>query len=114
MRETCRSAATVPKVLSPLGLTNNQIGAAGAERLAGVLPQCPTLSPLELGYSELGYNGIGDEGAGRLAGVLPQCPPLSHVHLHFNGSEMREQAGLLGCCNSAQRCLSCIFGGNQM
>ena len=109
MRETCRSAATVPKVLSPLGLTNNQIGAAGAERLAGVLLQCPTLSRLELGY-----NGIGDEGAGRLVGVLPQCPPLSHVHLLFDGSEMREQAGLQGCCNSAQRYLSCIFGGNQM
>jgi hypothetical protein len=40
---------------------NNDIGTAGAERLAGVLPQCAALAHLDL-Y----YNWIGDAGAQRL------------------------------------------------
>jgi len=42
-----------------LRLRKNQIGAEGAGRLAGVLPQIPCLSILDL----FG-NQIGDEGAG--------------------------------------------------
>ena len=53
--------------LSHLYLRGNQIGAEGVGRLAGVLPQCPSLS--ELG---LGGNQIGAEGVERLVGVLPQ------------------------------------------
>ena len=47
-----------------------------AERLGGVLAQCPVLSELYLNGNELGA-----EGAGRLAGVLPQCPALSILGL---------------------------------
>jgi hypothetical protein len=43
-----------------------------AERLAGVLAQCPALS-----YLDVQGNQIGDQGGGSLVGVLPQCPALS-------------------------------------
>ena len=65
--------------LSELFLKGNQLGADGAGRLAGVLAQCPALSDLDLGY-----NQIGDQGAGRLAEVPPQCPALSHLDLSSN------------------------------
>ena len=62
-----------------LHLGVNQIGAEGAGRVAGVLPQSPALSILFLEDNE-----IGDEGARRLAGVLPQCPALRYLRLGGN------------------------------
>ena len=57
-----------------------------AERLAGVLEQCPALSELHVND-----NQIGAEGAGRLAGVLAQCPALSLLGLEGN------HIGVEGC-----------------
>ncbi len=51
----------------------------GAERFAGVLPQCPAL--LEL---NLFWNQIGSARAGSFAGVLAQCPALTHLNLRYN------------------------------
>ncbi len=62
-----------------MDLCNNEIGSAGAERLAGVLAQCASLAHLDLSY-----NAFGADGAERLAGVLAQCAALSHLHLSFN------------------------------
>jgi Ran GTPase-activating protein (RanGAP) involved in mRNA processing and transport len=50
-----------------------------AERLAGVMAQCPALAHLDL-YG----NDIGDAGAESLAGVLAQCPALAHLNLGDN------------------------------
>ena len=62
-----------------LDLKNCGMSGQDAERLAGVLAQCPALSELYLNDNELGA-----EGAGRLAGVLPQCPALSYLNLSSN------------------------------
>ena len=45
-----------------LSLSDNQIGAEGAGRLAGVLGQCSSLAHLDLSY-----NGVGDEGRALLS-----------------------------------------------
>jgi Ran GTPase-activating protein (RanGAP) involved in mRNA processing and transport len=50
-----------------------------AERLAGVLEQCPALAHLNLRR-----NQIDDAGAERLAGVLAQCTALVHLDLDCN------------------------------
>ena len=55
------------------------IRAAGAERLAEVLAQCPALTHLYLDK-----NQIGDAGAERFAGVRPQCPALARFDLGNN------------------------------
>ncbi len=68
----------MPSVVS-VAPEKNQIGADEAGRFAGVLPQYPCLSILDL----FG-NQIGAEGAGSLAGVLPQCPALSILCLEDN------------------------------
>jgi Ran GTPase-activating protein (RanGAP) involved in mRNA processing and transport len=47
-----------------LDLSENQIGDAGAESLAGVLAQCRELTHLDL--SSFQHNGIGAVSAGRL------------------------------------------------
>ena len=58
---------------------NSDFRAAGAERLAGVLGQCR-----ELVHLNLCNNNIGSGRAERLAGVLPQCPALAHLDLSWN------------------------------
>ena len=79
-----------------------------AERLAGVLAQCPALAHLDLNcnwnfgaagakglarglgqcaaltHLNLGYNQLGDAGAESVAGVLAQCSALAHVNLCNN------------------------------
>ena len=49
-----------------------------AERLAGVLAQCPALAHLDLSVNR----SFGAAGAERLAGVLGQCRELVHLNLH--------------------------------
>jgi Ran GTPase-activating protein (RanGAP) involved in mRNA processing and transport len=65
--------------LAHLDLSYNCIGAGGAERLAGVLGHCAALAHLDLGG-----NGIRAAGAESLAGVLAQCPALAHLNLCCN------------------------------
>ena len=58
------------------------------EILAGVLPQCPTVTHLDLSCPPLpmiNYNRIKAAGAESLAGVLGKCPALTHLNLHGNG-----------------------------
>jgi hypothetical protein len=88
-----------------LNLSDNQIGPDGAERLAGVLAQCPALAHLDLCG-----NQIGPTGADSLAGVLGQCAALSHLDLSCNdmGSNpprnrsggAEKLAGVLGQCTA--------------
>ena len=52
--------------ITRLDLSSCSISGQDAERLAGVLAQCPGLFELDLSGNE-----IGDEGAGRVAAVLP-------------------------------------------
>jgi hypothetical protein len=56
---------------SIFNIENCSISGQDAERLAGVLAQCPALSRLNLDNNQLGA-----EGAGSLAEVLPQCLSL--------------------------------------
>ena len=53
-----------------------------AERLAGVLAQCPALAHLDLST-----NDIRAAGAESLARVLGQCAALAHLNLCGNGIE---------------------------
>jgi len=53
--------------LTDLNLSNNQIGSAGAESLAGVLWLCPALANLNLTN-----NGIGPVEAHRIRWSLPK------------------------------------------
>ena len=62
--------------IATLDLRSCSMSCQDAERLAGVLAQCPSLSQLYLDD-----NKVGAEGAGRLAAVLPQCPALSVLSL---------------------------------
>ena len=55
------------RALAHLVLYNNDIEAAGAKSLAGVLAQCEALVHLDLSI-----NGIGDAGVVSLAGELAQ------------------------------------------
>eukprot|EP00961_Rhodomonas_salina_P099500 1338482-Rhodomonas_salina.1 len=73
-----------------------KIGAEGAERLAGALKGCTSLTRLELRC-----NGMGAEGAGMLAQVLSACKALNRVDLGSNeiGAEgMGRLAVVLGEC----------------
>ncbi len=63
--------------LTQLDLENNDIGAAGAQALAQVLPQT------QITQLHLGSNDIGDAGAQALAQVLPQTQ-ISQLNLSFN------------------------------
>jgi Ran GTPase-activating protein (RanGAP) involved in mRNA processing and transport len=65
-----------------LNLSGNGIGAGGAERLTGVLTQCPALA-----YLDLSYNVICDAGAESLAVALGQCAALDQLELRGNGIE---------------------------
>ena len=62
-----------------------------AERLAGVLAQCPGLAHLDLS----GNRFVGAAGAERLAGVLGQCLELVHLNLSGNGMEVVGEGRLL-------------------
>ena len=76
--ETMTSRCNITTLdVSKAGITRKD-----AERLAGVLAQCPELSHLNLGGNQLG-----DEGAARLARVLPLCPALAHLDLCGNWIE---------------------------
>jgi hypothetical protein len=66
--------------ISTLELQECDMKGRDAERLAGVLAQCPALAHLDL--SENYYFGAG--GAKRLAGVLGQCRALAHLDLGGN------------------------------
>jgi Ran GTPase-activating protein (RanGAP) involved in mRNA processing and transport len=82
--------------LAHLNLHLNGIGAAGAERLAGVLGQCTALAHLDLSG-----NQIGNAGAESLAGVLAQCKALAHLDISGNqiGAAGAEKlAGVLPEC----------------
>jgi Ran GTPase-activating protein (RanGAP) involved in mRNA processing and transport len=85
---------------------NYNFGAGGAERLAGVLGQCPALADLNLNR-----NYIGAGGAEMLAGVLPQFTALAHLDLSWNqigAGGTQRLAGVLGQCPAlAHLNLSC-------
>jgi Ran GTPase-activating protein (RanGAP) involved in mRNA processing and transport len=75
---------------------NYKFGAAGADRLAGVLGKCR-----ELVYLNLSGNKIGAAAAERLTGVLAQCAALAHLDLSYNqiGPAGAERlAGVLAQC----------------
>jgi Ran GTPase-activating protein (RanGAP) involved in mRNA processing and transport len=63
--------------ISTLELPDCHMARQDAERLAGVLAQCPALAHLDL----RGNYSFGAAGAERLAGVLGQCRELVHVNL---------------------------------
>ena len=103
---------SLPKVLAQcpaltrLILGRNNIGARGAQRLAGALVQCTALAYLDLrnariragaqsiagalaqctalAHLDLEGNFIGAVGAESLAGVLAQCSLLAHLNLRCN------------------------------
>ena len=83
--------------LARLGLSSNEIGPDGAERLAGVLEHSTALAHLE--HSDTGLRGFSIDSAissgrvGRLAEVLPRCPSLSHLHLSNNGIGLDDGPG---------------------
>ena len=67
---TGQSALVLAQCAAPvyLNLGHNQIGATGAERIAGVLSRCPALTHLNIRHIL-----IGDTGAESFEGVLGQC-----------------------------------------
>ena len=73
---------------------NSDFGAGGAERLAGVLVQCRELVHLILSCTSIGVGG-----AESLAGVLAQCPALAHLDLSYNdiGSVAKERLRASWC-----------------
>jgi hypothetical protein len=79
--------------LAHLDLSSNSIGSAGAERLAGVLGQCASLAHLNLSD-----NRIHAAGAEGLARVLAKCPALTHLNLGDNKIGAERLAGVLGQC----------------
>jgi len=112
-------------------LIENDFGAAGAERLAGVLGQCRELVQLNLYYNciraaraeslarvlaqcpaltdlNLGKNRIDDSGAESLAGMLGQCAALSHLDLSGNEIGTVGDGRLRASWRSAQRWLTSI------
>jgi Ran GTPase-activating protein (RanGAP) involved in mRNA processing and transport len=130
------SFAFLPRLRS-LDLSNNQLGAAGAECLAGVLGQCTALAHLDLSgniiragaeslagvlgqcaalaHLNLSYNGIEAAGAERLAGALAQCPALAHLNLSdnskINAGGAERFAGVLAQCTALSRLDLC---GNRI
>ncbi len=69
-----------PVHISTLELPRCGMEGQDAERLAGVLAQCPALAHLDL----IGNYHFGAAGAERLAGVLAQCRELVHLNLSNN------------------------------
>ena len=103
---------------------NFDVGAAGAERLAGVLGQCRELVHLnldsnridaggterlagvlgQLAHLDLRSNFIGAGAAESLSGVLGQCAALAHLNLW----PIRSAGGLQERWRSAERWLTSI------
>jgi hypothetical protein len=89
------AAMTARSLITTLALPQCEMIGQDAERLAGVLAQCPALTHLDLS----GNCGFGAAGAERLAGVLGQCREL--VHLNLSGNQIgpagaERLAGVLG------------------
>jgi hypothetical protein len=82
--------------ISTLELWHCEMQGQDAERLAGVLVQCPALVHLDLSY-----NQIGPDGAESLARVLVHCPALAHLNLSGNhiGGEGAEMLRAAWCGN---------------
>jgi hypothetical protein len=96
-----------------------------------VLPQCPVLSLLTLGGTDivdqavlaqcpalselyLNDNQIGDPGEERFAGVLPQCPALSQLGL--DGNQIGDQGAgswltSISAYNGKTLSTACSMGG---
>jgi hypothetical protein len=69
-----------------------------ADRLAGVLAQCPALAHLDVS----GNLNFGTSGATRFAGVQGQCRELVHLNLSYNWiEEDREACRSAGAVHSA-------------
>jgi hypothetical protein len=70
-------------LITTLELPSCNIEGQDAERLAGVLAQCPTLAHFNLsaGYCASRAHRIGAAGAERLAEVLARCRSLAHLDL---------------------------------
>jgi hypothetical protein len=126
--------------ISTLALPCCDMKGQDAERLAGVLAQCPALAHLDLSGSfnfreagaqrlagvlglyrdlvhlNLSGNHIGAGGVERLAGVLAQCRALAHLDLSYNqiGDAGAERlAGVLGQCTALSHLnLSCNVIGD--
>jgi Ran GTPase-activating protein (RanGAP) involved in mRNA processing and transport len=93
------AAMTARCLITTLELPDCKMKGQDAERLAGVLAQCPALAHLDLSRNV----GFGTAGAERLAGVLGQCRELVHLNLRCNfiragGAE--SLAGVLGQCTA--------------
>jgi Ran GTPase-activating protein (RanGAP) involved in mRNA processing and transport len=71
--------ATIKYRIVALNLSDKQIGPDGAKSLAGVLPQCKSLTHLNLRY-----NQIGDTETKRLTEVLAQYSTLTQLDLRYN------------------------------
>ncbi len=91
-----------PWLIGPDDLSDDNIGAEGAGRLAGELEECKALAHLD---------GMCAERAGRLAGELRECTALAHLALSWNGIPAKgagRLAGVLGACTAlAHLDLSC-------
>ena len=74
------AAMTARCRITTLELPKCEMEGQDAERLAGVLTQCPALAHLDLSDN---YT-FGAAGADRLAGVLVQCRELVHLDLSSN------------------------------
>jgi hypothetical protein len=83
--------------ISILELPRCEMKGQDAERLAGVLAQCPALAHLDLS----GNLNFGAAGAENVAGVLGQCSALAHLDLAGNKiGETRAESftGVLSQC----------------
>jgi Ran GTPase-activating protein (RanGAP) involved in mRNA processing and transport len=90
-------------LITTLELPSCNIEGQDAERLAGVLAQCPTLAHFNLsaGYCASRANRIGAAGAERLAEVLARCRSLAHLDLmgnHIGDAGAESIAGVLAQC----------------
>jgi hypothetical protein len=86
--------------ITTLALPDCDMEGQDAERLAGVLAQCPALAHLDLSGPAWSEN-IGTGGAERLAAVLGQCTALVHLNLsgnHIIAGGAERLAGVLAQC----------------
>ena len=86
------AAMTARCRITTLELPKCEMKGQVAERLAGVLAQCPALAHLDLS----GNSDFGAAGAERLAGVLGQCRELVHLNLNGNWIEAVGAESLAG------------------
>jgi Ran GTPase-activating protein (RanGAP) involved in mRNA processing and transport len=104
------AAMTARSLITTLALPQCEMIGQDAERLAGVLAQCPALAHLDLS----GNSEFGAAGAERLAGVLGQCREL--VHLNLSGNRIGN-AGVEGLAGVLAQCTALVhlnLGGNQI